>query len=613
MEKKRILVVEDEKIVAADIQRRLEILGYSVVGASSSGEEAIALTEKTHPDLILMDIILKGKMNGIEAAEQIQRRFNIPVIYLTAHADEATLQIAKVTEPYGYILKPFEARELQTAIEIALHKHKVERELKEQVTTILRSIGDGVITTDKEGLVTFINPIGQTLTGWKYGDVLGKNLAEVLNISNKELGTRVILGESNINSVDSMLIAKNGREMPIEISAAPIRDKAGEITGKVLVFHDISDRKQAEDAIRQSEERFRQMAGNINEVFYLSDLRKPEMIYISPAYEGIWGRTCESLYEDPKSFLEAIHPHDRDCVIVSLKKQFQGEPTQEEYRITRPDGVVRWILDRAFPIREESGEVFRIAGIAEDITDRVRVEEKLRKSEKLSAIGQIAAGIAHEIRNPLSAIATAVHVLEKRTKNDEDNILFKAIKNETERLQDITTDFLKFARPYTPKLSLENINLVLEETISLLENDPNSHGVDFEKGLDKTIPNFLFDRDQIRQVVWNLALNGLQTMTDGGRLRIRLANIGDHLEIEVMDSGKGITDADLENIFEPFYTTKNEGTGLGLPIAAKIVAAHGGSIDVDSEVGQGTKFTLSLPIKDRTEERNGRETLHISC
>ncbi len=161
MAKAQILVVEDESIVAMDIQNMLKNLGYNVPVIVSSGEEAVEKAAKIRPDLVMMDIVLKGNMDGVEAADQIRTLFDIPVVYLTAFADERTLQRAKITEPFGYILKPFDERELHVNIEMALYKHKIERKLKENerwFSTTLRCIGDAVIATDKKGSIIFMNP-----------------------------------------------------------------------------------------------------------------------------------------------------------------------------------------------------------------------------------------------------------------------------------------------------------------------------------------------------------------------------------------------------------------------------------------------------------------------
>jgi len=258
MAKAQILIVEDERIVAEDIKQSLESLGYIVCAVASSGEEAIKKAEEYNPDLVLMDIVLKGEMDGIEAATKIRSHFKIPIVYLTAYADEKTLERAKLTEPFGYIIKPFDERELHTAIEIAFYKSKMENELKEREEwffTTLNSIGDGVITTDANGLITFMNPVAEYLTGWKQEDAVGKPLLEVFRVVNEKTGK---LAEDPVNRIikkgviaglanHTILIAKDGRQIPIDNSGAPIKDAKGNVTGVVLVFRDITQRKKMEE------------------------------------------------------------------------------------------------------------------------------------------------------------------------------------------------------------------------------------------------------------------------------------------------------------------------------------------------------------------------------
>jgi PAS domain S-box-containing protein len=262
MDKAHILVVEDEVIVAKSIQKRLKGLGYAVPTTAASGEEALRVAEETQPDLVLMDIKLKGAMDGIETAQRIQATWDIPVIYLTAYADEETLERAKVTQPFGYLLKPFELSELRTTVEMALYKHQMQRKLEENerwLTATLKSIGDGVITTDTRGCITFMNPVAEVLTGWKREEAIGRNLQEIFHVIDEE--TRQValssitdlLKQGDIASLGShiLLVARDGTETPIDDSGAPIVDDRGNITGGVLVFHDISERKRAEEILRQ--------------------------------------------------------------------------------------------------------------------------------------------------------------------------------------------------------------------------------------------------------------------------------------------------------------------------------------------------------------------------
>jgi len=268
MAKTRILVVEDEGIIAKDIKNTLESLGYAVTAVVSSGEDAIERTEATRPDLVLMDIVLKGT-NGIEAANQIHDHLNIPVVYLTAYADDETLQRAKITEPYGYILKPFEERDFRATIETALYKHRMEKKLRESeqwLSVTLKSIGDAVIATDVNGLVTFMNPVAEALTGWQRDDAAGKHLQDIFHIVNEQTGMAVedpakkaraeglVVGLAN----HTVLIAKDGTRRPLDDCAAPIKDEQGHMIGAVLIFRDITKQRNAVKEKERLEAQLRQ-------------------------------------------------------------------------------------------------------------------------------------------------------------------------------------------------------------------------------------------------------------------------------------------------------------------------------------------------------------------
>ncbi|MCI0468782.1 MAG: response regulator, partial [Nitrospirae bacterium] len=175
----RVLLVEDTRIEAENVKMTIEDLGYTVVGIASSGSDAIRMAGEKNPDIILMDIMLKGSMDGIDASLQISARYDIPIIYLTAYADDRTLERAKITEPYGYIVKPFDERELHTAIEIALYKHGMKKSLN---SALFNSIGDAIITTNTLGMVSYMNSAAERLTGWKLGDAVNKDLDSLIQI-----------------------------------------------------------------------------------------------------------------------------------------------------------------------------------------------------------------------------------------------------------------------------------------------------------------------------------------------------------------------------------------------------------------------------------------------
>jgi PAS domain S-box-containing protein len=246
----RILIVEDERIIALNTKENLENLGYEVPAIAASGEAAIAKAAELHPDLVLMDIRLKGTLDGVQAAEQIWNNLQIPVIYVTGHSDRSTLERAKITSPFGYILKPVKERELYVAIETALQRYEREQVLM----AVLRGMGDGVIVTDAEGRVKFLNQVAEVLTGWRQEEVKDRAITEVFKLTHENTGqsvtdllTVVLQRETPIYLEENLLLqTRIGNTIPIADSIAVVKDNAGTVTGTVLVFRDITQRRLAE-------------------------------------------------------------------------------------------------------------------------------------------------------------------------------------------------------------------------------------------------------------------------------------------------------------------------------------------------------------------------------
>ncbi len=259
----RILVVEDERVVAWDIAEALEKSGYQVVATVASAVAALAAAQEYQPDLVLMDIRLAGNQDGVTAAENIYQRFGTPIIFLTAHADQETLARATATSPFGYLVKPFQAEQLHTAIQVALHRYRLEqatKTAKEQVTDTLKSLGEATIAIDLAGRITFMNPVAETLTGWQQTDAIGQSIEQVLNLLDGETLATVdysLLGalerHAPVKLPDNcLLLDKDGIARYIGDTATPITNQAGEAIGSVMVFQDISDRKRAEDELRRN-------------------------------------------------------------------------------------------------------------------------------------------------------------------------------------------------------------------------------------------------------------------------------------------------------------------------------------------------------------------------
>ncbi|MEA5604603.1 diguanylate cyclase domain-containing protein [Nostoc sp. UHCC 0252] len=258
---RKILVVEDEEIIASNIRNSLQKLGYSVSEITQSGEEVIKKVAEIHPSLVLIDICLAGEIDGVQVTDIIQNRFHVPVVYLTECLAECseykTLHKNQLSEPFSYIAKPFIESDLHFTVEMALYKHqskKILYEEKQRLTAIINSMGCAVIVTYANGCIQMMNSTAELITGWKESEALGKDLVQVVSLSDKDKGEKIgnlatdVIETGKILNLpeNCILITKDGKEIAIGDNVAPIRDRNGNITGAVLVFQDITKRKKTE-------------------------------------------------------------------------------------------------------------------------------------------------------------------------------------------------------------------------------------------------------------------------------------------------------------------------------------------------------------------------------
>lgn len=333
MSKTRVLVVEDEIVVSEDLQQRLCQLGYEVVGAADTAAEAIELACASRPDVALMDIMLHGKPEGIEAAEHLKRELDIPVIYLTAHSDSATLQKAKLTDPSGFIVKPFEERQLQAALELAPHRHEMESKVRRAASWLkatLSSVGDAVIATNTNAEVLLLNAAAEELSGWTREDASGKPCSEVLRLIDAKSRQRVDdpatcamrYGSVIRLAPDTVLIRRDGQERYVDDSAAPITDETGETLGAVVILVDATDRAEARNRLQDLadqvnqlvlEKEAREAMGNEMEAFAAAvshDLRTP-LRAITGYSELLEGTYLDQLDPSGRYFLERVRDSAR--------------------------------------------------------------------------------------------------------------------------------------------------------------------------------------------------------------------------------------------------------------------------------------------------------------
>ncbi len=477
-----ILIVEDESIVALDLQMRLTRLGYRVVGIAASSTEALQLAEQFQPDLTLMDIRLKGAMDGIETAQALRQRLDTPIVYLTAYADEATLQRAKMTEPYGYLVKPFEERELHSTVEMALYKITNERRQKMHAARLQRlvtTVPDGVALLDPDQRIV--------LTNAKAQDYL-------MTLADLSAGSVVThLGEYTL---DQLRHYDGWRE--IQTNTTPAR-----------IFE-------------------------VN----VSCVRDED---------GVYG-----------------HNIPRDLVLV---------------------------------IR--------------DVTTDRQIRDRIQAQDRLAAVGQFAAGIAHDFNNILASIMLQPYIIQ-RQEGELRPRSYEALENITqqaERGAELIKQLLDFSRSSALEMHPFDLVPLLKELAKMLERLLPTN-INLRLSVTEDEYRLLGDPTRTLQLLMNLASNARDAMPHGGDLYIELLRVSgknvpnrqqsdpdDWIRIRVRDTGMGIHPEILPHIFEPFFTTKpaGKGTGLGLAQVYGIVQQHGGHIDINSQLGQGTTFSIFLP------------------
>ncbi|MES2116137.1 MAG: EAL domain-containing protein [Pseudomonadota bacterium] len=439
-----LLIVEDQAVIAVDLEQKLTKSGYQVCGIAASGEEALELARARHPGLALMDIRLQGTMDGIETAEILRRELDVPVIFLSAYSDETTLQRAKAVSPYAFLIKPYDERELHFNIEMAVRKHASEPRLKaaDQKINLLVVEDEAVIAEDLAGdlvkrgyLVCGVAASADdalALARQHQPDLVLMDIRlqgimdgiEAADVLRRELDIPVIFLSAHS---DNVTLQRATASLPYAFLLKPYDDRELQLNIEVAVHKHAGERQLAlahqeirrlnagleqrvaertaaleralteieregvermrmlED-LQKSEARFRQLADNIEQVFFLTDAHESRMFYVSPTYESLWGRSCASLYAQPASWMDAIHPADLVAVQAGAPQRQVSGRYDHSFRIVRPDGAVRWIRARGFPILDNDGALARIAGIADDITVHMEQERKIARLGRVSLV-----------------------------------------------------------------------------------------------------------------------------------------------------------------------------------------------------------------------------------
>jgi PAS domain S-box-containing protein len=418
---------------------------------------------------------------------------------------------------------------------------------------------------------------------------------------------------------------------------ALIEEVAADLSLALERIEQEAQRRSAEQALTESEARFRQMAENIEETFWITDSQLSQMLYVSPAYEQITGRSCQNLYADPRSFIEAVHPEDRERVREGVEEALKTGAWDCEYRILRPDGSVRWVWDRAFPIRDDSGSLYRFAGITQDITERKRAEEEIRQlnqdlgrrvAERTGELAEVnrqleernreveratrmktefLARMSHELRTPMNSIVGFSDLLAEEGRgplSPSYRTYIGHIRTGAAHLLDLINEVLDLSKIEAGRIELDRRNLAVEEAVaevlSIIRPLAEAKSLRVECSLPPDL-EVCADPVRFKQVLYNLLSNAVKFTPDGGSVSLDGRCEGEWIRFAVSDTGMGIPAEEHAAIFDEFHQVGTatrgvrEGSGLGLAISKRLVELHGGTIHVESQPGLGSRFSFTLP------------------
>lgn len=601
MHDSRILVVEDDEAVSGYLKISLMMMGHTVVDVCYYGEDAVERARELQPDLVLMDIKLRGAMSGLTATEMIHSHSDIPVVYLTAYGDDDILQSAKVTNSFGYLQKPFRDSELKNVIEIALNRHKLEKALKEREASyrILAESLPGIVCRaflNDDAKVLFFNDMLEKMTGFKEEELLLGDYCRMESL---------ILPEDK-PAVTAALSRAIDEDRPFEVEYR-IRHKDESIKhflerGRAIkpgdgrtpfidsVILDITERKCAEEKLEQAYRKLMERQTFIESI--LSNIQSGIIVtgldfrikLMNSSAEKFLGVSAEvAIGKD----LQVVCPTFAD----TLKKD--GDIDEFYCNVCAREHVIGFkMFDMKGKDDAVNGHIISFA----DLTEIVKIRKDMKLKERLAALGEFVARVAHEIRNPLFGMTSICQIFSMELQlNDAHKKLMDSMMKEAWRLKQIVEELLDCSRELKIVRKRCDLARIVDETLFENEVFMNGRNITIERNFSDADFPVEADQAKIKQVLINLLKNAVEASSDHGTIRIALASDNANVTFSISDSGCGIPENIMEKIFDVFYTTKRHGTGLGLAISKNIIVAHGGSLLARNGHEGGATFVFTLP------------------
>lgn len=624
-ENAKILIVEDESIIVKSLENRLLKAGYNVVGNASSGNEAVQMAKQYSPDLILMDINLDGEMTGIEAATEINKFLNIPIIYLTSYSDDHTFQKAKITNPFAYLHKPFDGEQLQRVLDLTLINHKIKRkheETKKRYEIALEAGNTAVweiLINTKE---LYYDRNLRSLFGYEDFELTNQfndwlYLIHPADLSLvQEIFDSMFSGRESNYKLEYRIIRKNRTVGWVSTQLNLIKSVDGTPQRIIGATSDITERKLSEQALRKSEEKFRGIfeSAGIGMAIIGPDTRFTKVNKSLCDMTGYSGKEFLQFYFDDIAFPDDFR-RVKQILDQMLNDTLSG-PQQIEFRLKGQKNKTVWSSTSITLVKDFKKRPLYFIVIFQNITQRKDAEQKLKEyAEELkntnAAKDKFFSIISHDLRNPFHTILGASEFLSMYAEDltlDELKETSGNVHSAAKNVYNLLVNLLEWARVQTGKLEVRKSEIDIEQLfnniISLYQEYSDKKQIKLINELSGKKTAFA-DRYMIETVLRNLISNSIKFTRTGGNVTLSAEEIGDFISISVSDNGIGISPENQIKLFDydqhfSLKGTDNEtGTGLGLAISKEFVEKNGGKISIESKIGYGSTFKVTLPNNNK--------------